>query len=105
MQYLKKTKCLIEPQSFEIGEICDDKKINSATIWTKKKCYGYIIPLRIILKMFLELPNVFEEILLFIKNEVSQGDQGKYYSSIFNAEFWRHISKNNNGSTTSIFLP
>ena len=93
LQYFKESKYFIEPQEFEIGEINESKKVSDSTVFTKRKCFGYYIPLRYTLKLLFELPNFFKVVTNFIKEEVCQTDEPRVYTSIFNAERWRIISK------------
>ena len=82
LQYLKKNGCFMEPTSFFIGKISDDKKLNFTTIWTQKKCHGFMTQMRIVFKKYMELPNVFKEILNYIQDESSYVDKD-IYSSLF----------------------
>ena len=58
INYLKKISYFISPENFIMGEINNDKKIGNVTLW-KKKCTGVVVPMRTVLKKFLELPNVY----------------------------------------------
>ena len=93
MQFLKRTNVLIEPKPFLLGEIDDDKKENNATALKKKKCYGYIISIREVLKNFLELPNVFNIIKDFMNSEQAVGIDKKIYYNLFQGKRWNEILK------------
>ena len=67
LQYFKNAGYYIEAKPFEIGEIIDSKKKNKVSIWTKRKCLAYVVPLPVVLKMILELPNFFNEVLSGIR--------------------------------------
>lgn len=53
-----------------------------------KNCEGQIIPMRIVLKKFLELPNVLNNILSYIANANSSNN----ISSIFNTSLWKSLT-------------
>lgn len=83
---------LIKPESFFIGEISDNKKDGRTTVWTKKSCTGQFVPMRRVLQMFLELPNVYEEIKGYMHNEISSKSNG-VHTSIFHGKLWSDISE------------
>ncbi|XP_030762279.1 uncharacterized protein LOC115887094 [Sitophilus oryzae] len=87
IKYLKNANFFIEPQPFYIGSILDNKKSGSTVNMTFKKCEGQIIPLRKILKHFLEIPGVLNTILEYQKSEENKD----HLSSIFNGELWKSI--------------
>ena len=93
LEYFKQSNYFIEPQEFEIGEIDDSKNVSNSTALSKRKCFGYYIPLRFTLKLLFELPNFFKVVTNFIKQEVCQKDEPRIYTSVFSGERWRTISK------------
>lgn len=91
LQYFKRNGCFISPIKFFIGKIHDNKKTKSNTIWTEKTCYGYYVPMRTVLEKFMELPNVYDDINNFMRDEISSYDKN-IYSSVFHGSCWQKIS-------------
>ena len=89
--FLEKANLLIKPKKFLLVEIDDNKKEGDNIIFTKKQCYGYIVPIREILKQFLELPNVYKTVIDYIQTECAK-DNCKVYTSIFPGKRWQSIS-------------
>ncbi|CAG5100301.1 Protein of unknown function [Cotesia congregata] len=81
MQQLKASDNYIAPQQFKIGEINDNKTVGNTVVFTKKSCYGQMIPLRATLKKFLELPNVFQVVRNFISNESAKNNIGEEFGA------------------------
>ncbi|CAG5096523.1 Protein of unknown function [Cotesia congregata] len=46
MQQFKASSHYVAPQQIKIGEISDNKVVDNIDVWTKKPCFGQIIPLR-----------------------------------------------------------
>ncbi|XP_074111450.1 uncharacterized protein LOC141535425 [Cotesia typhae] len=99
IQQLKASDNYIAPQQFKIGEIDDNKTVGNTVVFTKKSCYGQMIPLRATLKKFLELPNVFKVVRNFISNESATNDIGGVYTSLFQGTIWKNISQIFTGKT------
>ena len=94
LQFLENANMLIKPQPFEIGEKVTDKKRKRATVSTITKSYGYIVPMRYALKLFLELPNVYNVIINFMQSEIENNrNNEKIFTSLFQGERWIEISK------------
>ncbi|KAF7998486.1 hypothetical protein HCN44_010894 [Aphidius gifuensis] len=93
LKYLEKENFLIAPESFTIGEIADDKNINNDMVSTIKKCKAYVVPMRKVLKRFLELPNVFKIATNYIREEKEGTDGEKIYSSIISGLLWKKIEE------------
>lgn len=68
---IKNSKCYVESSSFFIGErsVIDRKKKSDEVRMIVQKSEGQIIELHNILKQFLELPNVFEDIICYMQEE------------------------------------
>lgn len=97
-KYLENLNTFIRPISVPIGTCLDDKISNDKRVLDYTTNEMVIIPLRKILKCFLKIPNVFQEILNYISTETNK----QYISSLFNSKLWKKISINNKGR---IILP
>ena len=95
LQFFKNAGYLIQAKQHKIGKIIDDKKSANATIFIRKICLVYVIPLRHVLKMFFELPNVFRETIANINKEFCKPEN--IHSTIYNSARWRAISSNFKG--------
>lgn len=87
----KELKTYIEPTPFLIGESRGYKKINGKMEWTVEKHNGYRVSMSSVLKMFLQLPNVLDTIVNYMKHETSKKNK-RVYSSIFSGSRWKDIS-------------
>ncbi|XP_071632320.1 uncharacterized protein [Temnothorax longispinosus] len=85
---LEKLQFIIKPKSFHIGHILDNVNTTNGVQIKMKNCEGRIIPMRIVLQKFLELPNVLSNILTYIKNENGSNN----ISSIFNTNLWKSLT-------------
>lgn len=95
LQHFKNTGHFIRPVSVKLGTKPYEKKEGENTVKTFKQCSAYSVPLGNVLKMFLELPNVFKEIREFIQRETAQ-EKG-IYTSVYTGDVWREISKHFDG--------
>lgn len=103
-QLLTNLNLLIMPKPYLIGRMFDSKSCSSATSSSLniKQCEGQIISLRILLKNFLEIPNVLNEMLIYIQSEEANVD---YISSIFNSNLWKSLkNKYKNKTILPLFL-
>ncbi|KAB0800833.1 hypothetical protein PPYR_06572 [Photinus pyralis] len=91
LQFFEQMQYLVKSKSFLIGFRLDRSRNIS---FEYKKCEGEIVPLRHVLKLFLQLPNVFENINKFIKTEESMANEN-YYSSVFNGSLWAKLKETN----------
>ncbi|XP_034934881.1 uncharacterized protein [Chelonus insularis] len=91
-KYFKGQNLLITPVPFKIGEIKDDKKMKGTVVLTNKQCFAQVVPMRIVLRQFFELPNVYERIISYIKDESSRNYLPKLYTSLFQGKIWENIS-------------
>jgi len=89
LKFLEDKKCYVKPQAFFIGEtsILQKKRSHEANMIIRKS-EGQIIQLRHILKHFLELPNVFHDIVSYMQREESLYD-GNVRTSILQGDLWR----------------
>lgn len=67
--------------------------MDNIVVWTKNPCFGQIIPLRAVLKKNLELPNIFQVVKFFIIDEFAKYDDQGVYTTLFQGEIWKNISK------------
>lgn len=89
LQFFKKSKWLVQPQKFLLGEMFDNSRNkNNFTTVKSKKCEGQFISLRESLKQYLELPGVFMSIKSYIAKETAKE---KAISSIFCGNMWKNL--------------
>lgn len=87
---LEKKSCLIRPVKFLLGNKLVKKKIFGKIKIATRKSYGYIIPMRYVLRKYLELPNVYSEIRKYLDEESKNINKG-IYSSFFQGKRWKEI--------------
>lgn len=92
-QYFRESKCFIPPKPFLIGSKFGFKKIGGKKKWGSIPRYGYNVNLHDVLKMYFELPNIYQEIFNYVEKETSR-DSSRIYTSIFSGNHWKKISKN-----------
>lgn len=89
LKYFTDLGVYIEPQSFVIQsslKLCREKNLNKTKII---KSNIEIVPMDLMLKEFLELPNVFNYIISFIKKQEKQ----TIIESVFQTEIWKNIKR------------
>lgn len=86
VKYFTEKRMYIAPKKFFIGEINDDRKEGGKTVYTKKKCFGEYVSVAKTLKSFYELPNVYREVVDYMRKETTRDDGQRLYSSIFQGE-------------------
>lgn len=89
LNYFKKMKCYIPPKPVCFGEYPFAEKSESLgenALLSFKKAEGQIIPLREIFKLFLELPNIFNTVVEYMKYEESSPD---VVTSFLSASLWQ----------------
>lgn len=91
IKYFKELKTCIEPTSFLIKKSSGYKKINGQLEWVTEKHNRYRVSISSVLKMFLQLLNVLEEIVKSLKQEMSKKTKN-VYSSIHSGSRWEDIS-------------
>lgn len=101
LKYLTNINCFIQPLQKIIHSSLVPKRVKcrkQLVIYRKKIT---IIPVKLILQKFLELPNVFNSILENI-NKSKKND--KLVTSIFHGEMWNCMEPNENGLTLPIAI-
>lgn len=61
LKHFKESNCFVPPESFLIGKKFGFKKIDGKKVWAQKSHYGYYVKFEEVLKLYLELPNVYDE--------------------------------------------
>lgn len=92
LKVMKNNKHYIEPSPFFIGErlVIDTKNKSYEANMVVKKSEGQIIELHKIFKQFLELPNVFDDIISYTQEEESVCDEN-VCRSILQADLWKEV--------------
>lgn len=92
LKFLEDNKCYIKPNAFSEGEKTILKKINksSEANMVIQKAEGQIIELNKVLKQFLELPNVFDNIVSYLQNEESVCDDN-IRTTILQGTLWKEV--------------
>lgn len=92
LKVMKNSKYYIEPSPFFIGErsVIDRKNKSYEAKMVVQKSEGQIIELHEILKQFLELPNVFDDIISYMQEEESQCDKS-VCRNILQADLWKEV--------------
>lgn len=90
-EYLRKCNYFISPQSFLIGELLDNKKKAQKTILTVRKCEGQIVLMRETLKVLLELPGFYKQLLSVLETNTSATYINKTYTSVCDGTIWTNI--------------
>lgn len=91
-KFLEDNKYYIKPQAFFLGKRSINK-MNKSSGYSNmiiQKSEGQIIELRKTLKAFLELPNVFNDIVSYMKNEESLCDEN-VRTSILQGNLWKEL--------------
>lgn len=93
LKYFENCQSYIKPETFKIGEYSTLQKVNTPhpPNLVFKKAEGQIIPLRKVLKSFLELPGIFNNIISFINTEMSAPPD--LLSSFMQGNLWKTIKK------------
>lgn len=91
LKFLKNNEYYIEPHAFFIGERSVLAKTNKSYEINMiiEKSEGQIIELRQILKQFLELPHVFDEIMFYMQEESLYDNNVR--NSILQGNLWRKV--------------
>lgn len=102
-KYLKESESFISPESFYIGRqtILDNVSTPSIPEVKIKTDVGQKISIKLKLKMFLELPNVFTDILEHIKEESAANTSG-VITSIIQGTIWKELETKFKGK---VFFP
>lgn len=92
LKFLEDNKCYIKPNALSVGEKPILKKINksSEANMVIQKAEGQIIELNKVLKQFLELPNVFDNIVSYMQNEESLCDEN-IRTTILQGTLWKEV--------------
>lgn len=85
LQYLKKFEFYIAPEVYNIAPDMFTKKIHRTVLVEIENAKGQFVPLRKILKVFLELPNVFN-IVKSVLNKTSCGD---FFADYIHGSHWQ----------------
>lgn len=102
LQFFESSQKLIASESFMIGEMFDDYRKRSESVALNfKRCEGQIVPINIVLKAFLELPNVFNDIMKYISQEINCSKT--IFTSVLNGTLWQSIINRNNSK--DLLLP
>lgn len=86
MQRLKSLH-YVEPELKHVATVLERKRIKKRVKVTQIKLFVIMIPLNIVIKNFLELPNVFTSILEYIK----KSEDCSCICSIFQGERWKQL--------------
>ncbi|KAJ8672078.1 hypothetical protein QAD02_003337 [Eretmocerus hayati] len=82
---------LIDPEKFKIGTTLTEKLSGNKTIFVPESLYGVWIPLRKSLKMFLEIPGIFDKVVDYVSK---LNTEKRIISNIMQADLWiRKYSK------------
>ncbi|KAJ8674054.1 hypothetical protein QAD02_005316 [Eretmocerus hayati] len=82
---------LIDPEKFKIGTTLTEKLSGNKTIFVPESLYGVWIPLRKSLKMFLEIPGIFDKVVDYVSK---LNREKRIISNIMQADLWiRKYSK------------
>lgn len=101
MQYFKKKKLYFEPETLVLSDTKEVKCLNNVDRMVMVPVEGHFISLKRTLKMFFELPGVFETSLQYLKNSVNHS----MLTSFFNGTTWKSMSLNfKNKTVFPLFL-
>ncbi|XP_057340567.1 uncharacterized protein LOC130677732 [Microplitis mediator] len=95
IKHFTSSKCYVQPEPVIVGTITKKKKVDEKIIVNVKKKLSYIIPLEKSLKIFLEIPGVFNTIYNYQKElllETTQGT-GSILRNIIQGSLWTEIVK------------
>lgn len=82
-----------------IGQTACEKIVNNKSVIGFKPLYGVFVPLRKSFKLFLEIPNIFNDTLTYMNNLLKEKS---VISNIVQAELWQ---KNYSNASKEIILP
>ncbi|XP_071568106.1 uncharacterized protein [Temnothorax nylanderi] len=91
LQYLQGRNCLFLPKLIPINSILSFSKVKKRSHQSHLQHQKLsIIPLKVILQKFLELPNVYQKIISYIE----KSKKSESLNSIFQTDFWKSVEKN-----------
>lgn len=94
LKYFERSNCFIRPMPFSIGTSTAPSRIKGETSLVLKQRYGYFIPMRILIKSFLEIPGVYDTMCQYRRNVLSEDIRSSHViSNIMQADLWQEYLK------------
>lgn len=99
LKYFTQLNSYVKPESFLVGEYNSLKSVSASTdpVSCVKRAESQFISMRKTFKLFLEIPDVFQSIIAYIKTELSVSPEIR--SSFLNGNIWKSMlskfNKNN----------
>ena len=86
----KKLKTFVYPESYDIGERREYRKVNNVQTLVHIKVNAQIIPLKLVFKLFFELPGIFSETMEYMY-DLNSND--KIITNLIQGKYWKNRLK------------
>lgn len=92
-RYFERSKHFFGPTEHAIGVSEDQKLVNKEKILALKTRYAYFISMRHTLKLFLEIPGVFQGIVNYQTNLEHSYETSKCMTNVIHGSLWNNLKK------------
>ncbi|XP_076664404.1 uncharacterized protein LOC143366869 [Andrena cerasifolii] len=99
-KYLKEINCFFPPKKVVINSFLKYGKAKGKRCFSIRQCTLSIVPMKLVLKQFLELPQVFFVISTYIEKCRNSG----LIETVIQGDFWKSISFNQNRITFPLVI-